>query len=77
MIVFATFPIADYSGAEVLEWHRLRWQVESVFKRCKQQADLGHLPKRDDESAKAWLYGKLLVGLLVQKLIGHTTANSP
>ena len=77
VIVFTTFPAADFSGAEVLEWYRLRWQVELVFKRFKQLADLGHLPKHDDESAKAWLYGKLLVALLVEKLIGHATAISP
>ena len=77
VIVFTTFPAADFTGAEVLEWYRLRWQVALVFKRFKQLADLGHLPKHDDESAKAWLYGKLLVALLVEKLIGHATAISP
>ena len=77
VIVFTTFPAADFPGSEVLEWYRLRWQVELVFKRFKSLAELGHLPKHDDESAKAWLYGKLLVALLVEKLIGHAIAISP
>ena len=77
VIVFTTFPAADFSPAEVLEWYRLRWQVELVFKRFKSLAELGHLPKHDDDSAKAWLYGKLLVALLVEKLIGHASAISP
>ena len=77
VIVFTTFPAAEFPGAEVLEWYRLRWQVELVFKRFKSLAELGHLPKHDEESAKAWLYGKLLVALLVEKLIGHATAVSP
>ena len=77
VIVFTTFPAAEFRGAEVLEWYRLRWQVELVFKRFKSLAEMGHLPKHDDESAKAWLYGKLLVALLVEKLIGHATAVSP
>lgn len=77
VIVFTTFPAAEFSGSEVLEWYRLRWQVELVFKRFKSLAELGHLPKHDDESAKAWLYGKLLVALLVEKLIGHAIAISP
>ena len=77
VIVFTTFPAAEFPGAEVLEWYRLRWQVQLVFKRFKSLAELGHLPKHDDESAKAWLYGKLLVALLVEKLIGHATAISP
>lgn len=77
VIVFTTFPEADFTAAEVLEWYRTRWQVELVFKRFKSLAQLGHLPKYDDESAKAWLYGKLLVALLVEKLIHHATAVSP
>ena len=77
VIVFTTFPAAQFSAAEVLEWYRLRWQVELVFQRFKSLAGLGHLPKHDDESAKAWLYGKLVVALLVEKLIGHATAISP
>ena len=77
VIVFTTFPAADFSTSEVLEWNRLRWQVELVFKRFKSLAEWGHLPKHDDESAKAWLYGTLLVALLVEKLIGHASAISP
>ena len=58
-----------YSTQRVLEAYRLRWQVELVFKRLKQIAQLGHLPKHDPESAQAWLYGKLLVALLTEKVI--------
>ena len=61
----------------MLEWYRLRWQVELVFKHFKSLAQLGHLPKYDDDSAKAWLYGKLFVALLVEKLIHHARAISP
>ncbi|MGB8060718.1 MAG: hypothetical protein WCF26_02330 [Candidatus Sulfotelmatobacter sp.] len=28
-----------------------------------------HVPKHDDRSCRAWLYGKLLIALLTQKLI--------
>ena len=76
VIVFTTFP-ALMSASQVLEWYRIRWQVELVFKRFKSLAQLGHLPKYDDESAKAWLYGKLLVALLVEKLIRHAITISP
>ena len=77
VIVFTTFPESSFTASEVLEWYRIRWQVELVFKRFKSLAQLGHLPKYDDESAKAWLYGKLLVALLVEKLIHHAVAVSP
>ena len=77
VILFTTVPERDWSGPAVLEWYRTRWQVELVFKRFKSLAQLGCLPKYDDDSAKAWLYGKLLVALLVEKLIHHAIALSP
>ena len=68
VIVFTTFPADRFSAAEVLRWYRVRWQVELTFKRFKSLAGLGHLPKRADDSAEAWLYGKLLVALLAEGL---------
>jgi hypothetical protein len=68
VMVFTTVPGSDFSTAEVLEWYRVRWQIELVFRRLKSLAELGALPKHDDHSARAWLYGKLLVALLGQKL---------
>ncbi len=77
IILFTTFPVTEFSHSDVLEWYRIRWQVELVFKRFKQLAQLGHLPKQDDESSKSWLYGKLLVALIVEKLIEHACSVSP
>lgn len=77
VMVLTTFPEAELSAAAVLEHYRFRWQVELVFKRLKQIAQLGHLPKSDEQSAKAWLYGKLLVALLTNKLIERARAFSP
>ena len=77
VIVFTTFPEAEFSAREVLEWYRVRWQVELVFKRFKSLAQLGHLPKHDADSARAWLYGKLFMALLVEKIIRHAESVSP
>ena len=77
VIVFTTFPEADFDAEAVLRWYRLRWQVELVFKRFKSLAGLGHLPKHDPTSARAWLYGKLLVALLTEKTLRHAGAISP
>jgi IS4 transposase len=54
-MVLTTFPEDQYPGAMILEWYRFRWQSELWFKRFKQIAQLGPLPKQDDESAQAWL----------------------
>ena len=64
IIVFTTFP-ALMSASQVLEWYRIRWQIGWMFKRFESLAQLGHLPKYDDESAKAWLYDRLLVEKLI------------
>jgi IS4 transposase len=77
VIVFTTFPEDEFSANEILEWYRIRWQVELVFKRFKQIAQLGHLPKHDDESAKAWLYGKLFAALVTEKIVAYATSFSP
>ncbi len=77
IIVFSTYPKAEFSTAELLEWYRLRWQVELVFKRLKTLLDMGHLPKFDPASSRAWLYGKLFLALLTEKLARITRAFSP
>ena len=69
ILVFTTFPADRFSAVDILEWYRLRWQIELMFKRLKSLAELGHLPKYDAESSQAWLYGKLFVGLLTERLV--------
>ena len=68
VLVFTTLPSAEKSATEVLDLYRLRWQIELQFKRMKSLAQYGHLPKYDEKSARAWLYGKLFVALLAHKL---------
>jgi hypothetical protein len=77
VVVFTTVPARDFSAAEVLELYRSRWQIELTFKRLKSLAQLGHLPKHDEDAARAWLYGKLLLALLSQKLARHGRDFSP
>jgi hypothetical protein len=73
------------TAAQVLPWYRMRWQIELVFRRLQSLLGLGHLPKYDDRSWRAWLYGKLLTAPLTQKPIrtgrdispGGTVCRSP
>jgi len=75
--VVSTFPESSMSPVEILAWYRSRWQIELVFKRFKQIAGLGHLPKHDDESAKAWLYGKLFAALMAERIVAYAESLSP
>ena len=77
VVVFTNYPEDLFSSAEILEWYRVRWQVELVFKRFKSIAQLGHLPKYSNDSSKAWLYGKLFVALLTEKIIEYANSVSP
>jgi hypothetical protein len=66
-----------FPTAAILELYRLRWQIELVFKRMKSILGLGHLPKKDPLSAKAWLEGKLFTGLLIERMLRTAQSFSP
>ena len=67
----------SWSRQQVLDLYRCRWQIELAFKRMKSIMGLGHLPKKDPESCRAWLHGKLLTSLLVESMIGAAKKLSP
>jgi hypothetical protein len=74
VLVFTTLSKKEATAKKVLEMYRLRWQIELSFKRLKSIAQLGHLPKHDDRSSRAWLYAKLFIALLAEKMarVGRT-----
>jgi hypothetical protein len=46
--------------------------IELMFKRLKSLARIGHVPKHDDRSSRAWLYGKLLIAHKNSSVLGAT-----
>lgn len=77
VIVLTTVPPETLKDGLILEWYRVRWQIELAFKRLKSLAGLGHLPKYDAASSRAWLYGKLLVSLMTERMQRYARAFSP
>lgn len=77
VFLWTDLPPTQLSTTAALEWYRLRWQIELAFKRDKSLLGLGQLPKRNANSSRAWLHGKLLVALLVERLIAEADALSP
>lgn len=75
-MIWTTLP-QTFPTTAVLEFYRLRWQIELVFKRMKSILGLGHLPKRDPLSAQAWLEGKLFTGLLIERMVRAAESFSP
>jgi hypothetical protein len=67
----------EASKTAVLELYRARWQIELCFKRLKSLLRLGHVPKRSDLSARAFIEGKLLTVLLIERLLDQARFFSP
>ena len=68
VILFTTAPACRLSAARCVEAYRLRWQVELLFKRWKSLCHFDRLPNYRDDTIQAWLTGKLLLGLLLDRI---------
>jgi hypothetical protein len=66
--LFTTVSSPQLPTRQAFDVYRFRWQIELAFKRLKTLTGFGHLPKYDAASCRAWLYGKLLVGLLAESM---------
>jgi hypothetical protein len=77
VILFTTVNRHNLKGEDVLELYRGRRQIELAFKRLKSIIGIGHLPKYDPDSRIAWLYGKMLVALLAERMYREAESFSP
>jgi hypothetical protein len=77
ILVLTTLSAPSASASEILELYRARWQVELAFKRLKSLLSIGHVPKYDPVSARAWIHGKLLTVLLIERLSQEARFFSP
>jgi hypothetical protein len=77
MTVFTTTTRHVFKGLTLLSVYQARWQVELVFKRLKSILGVDHLPKHDQDSCLAWLDGKMVVALLVERLYQEAESFSP
>lgn len=77
IVVICTVPKSEMSARMALEFYRARWQVELAFKRLKSHLVLGQLPKKKEESCQAWMQGKILTALLIERLLCEERFFSP
>jgi len=77
IVVITTLTAKEMTLACVLEYYRGRWQVELAFKRLKSLLELGQVPKKKAASAQAWMQGKILVALLIERLLCEARFFSP
>jgi hypothetical protein len=77
IVILCTVPAEEMSAKLVLEFYRARWQIELAFKRLKSLLMLGQLPKKKEESCQAWMQGKILTALLIERLLCEERFFSP
>jgi hypothetical protein len=68
VVLFTTVPKERLDAKRCLALYRLRWQVELLFKRWKSLCGFDRLPNYLDDTILAWLYAKLLLALLMQRM---------
>lgn len=76
IFIFTTLD-KSISVETIFRTYGARWQIELTFKRLKSLLGIGHLHKQNPESAKAWLYGKLLIACLIEALVAFPTRFFP
>jgi hypothetical protein len=78
---YVSVPCSPCAGAlstlEALALYRGRRQVELAFKRFKSLLNAGHVPKRQDASARAWMQAKILSALLLERILWDGEFLSP
>jgi len=77
MLVLTSAPADRLSCRAVLDLYRCRWQVELSFKRLKSLLGTGHVPKSDDDSARAWMQAKILTSFLIERTLLEARFFSP
>jgi hypothetical protein len=68
VMLFTTTTARRLSAERCIEAYRLRWQVELLFKRWKSLGGVDRVPTERDDTTLSWLYVKLLLGLIVERL---------
>lgn len=68
VVLFTTAPKSRLDASRCVDLYRLRWQIELLFKRWKSLCGFDRLPNYLDETITAWLYAKVLLALLMQRM---------
>ena len=77
VVLLSTLNAREMKLPVVLEFYRARWQVELAFKRLKSLLQMGQVPKKKEASCRAWMQGKILTALLIERLLCEARFFSP
>lgn len=68
VLLFTTADRARLDEHRCLAGYRLRWQIELQFKRWKSLCGFDMLPNQRDDTTLAWIYTKVLLGLVLDRM---------
>jgi hypothetical protein len=77
VILFTTATRSRLDAERCMQGYRLRWQIELQFKRWKSLCNFDGLPNQRDDTILSWLYGKVLLGALLDRMASIPTELSP
>jgi hypothetical protein len=68
MVLATSLPAGEFPATQVLAVYRLRWQIETAFKRLKSLLHIDKLRTRTEAGTRCWIYAHLIVALLADDL---------
>ena len=77
VLLFTTASRRRLDDERCLRAYRLRWQIELQFKRWKSLCGFDVLPNFRDDTTLAWLYAKVLLGALLDRMASSPIETSP
>jgi hypothetical protein len=77
VLLFTTALRQRLDAERCLQAYRLRWQIELQFKRWKSLCGFDVLPNFRDDTTLAWLYAKVLLGALLDRMASTPIELSP
>lgn len=77
VLLFTTAARTRLDAERCLQGYRLRWQIELQFKRWKSLCGFDALPNIRNDTTLAWLYAKVLLGAMLDRMASIPTGLSP
>ena len=77
ILLLTSLPVDAFPPTDILALYRFRWQIELAFKRFKSLAGLDMLPAKKPELARAWIYARLIVAIIAERIAGQVPDSSP
>ena len=77
IMLLTSLPVETFPTADILALYRFRWQIELAFKRFKSLAGLDQLPAKEPRLARAWIYARLIVAIIAERIAGQVPESPP